>query len=125
MKGILIIVVILASIGSQAQSVSREAVNSAGATMDNGSYSLSMSLGQIAITTLEQPGNSLTQGFQQPESHCFGDINGDGFIDTADLLLLLGDFGCLMNCSSDLTGDGFVNTDDLLAFLGVYGTSCS
>ncbi len=64
MKGILIIVVILASIGSQAQSVSREAVNSAGATMDNGSYSLSMSLGQIAITTLEQPGNSLTQGFQ-------------------------------------------------------------
>ncbi|MCB0761862.1 MAG: hypothetical protein KDC12_10100, partial [Flavobacteriales bacterium] len=56
---------------------------------------------------------------------CFGDFNLDGTIDTADLLLFLGDFGCEgLSCFADLNEDAIVNTTDLLLFLGVFGTNC-
>ncbi|MDY7107928.1 MAG: hypothetical protein SYC29_04750, partial [Planctomycetota bacterium] len=54
-----------------------------------------------------------------------GDINGDGSVDTADLLTLLGAWGeCPdppADCPSDLDGDGLVNTADLLLLLGHWG----
>jgi hypothetical protein len=55
---------------------------------------------------------------------CAGDFNGDGFIDTTDLLSILGGFGCTGTCEHDLSGDGQVNTADLLQFLGLFGTVC-
>lgn len=55
---------------------------------------------------------------------CFGDFNDDGYINTADLLLFLGDFGCIGPCIGDLNNDGIVSTLDLLDFLGVFGTLC-
>ncbi len=58
------------------------------------------------------------------EEACFGDFNDDGFVNTADLLALLGEFSCLVECDTDLNGDGIVNSDDMLAFLAVYGTTC-
>jgi hypothetical protein len=55
---------------------------------------------------------------------CYGDFNDDGIINTADLLIFLGDFGCIGPCVGDLNNDGIVSTLDLLDFLGVFGTDC-
>jgi hypothetical protein len=45
-------------------------------------------------------------------------------ISVADLLVLLGDFGCTINCTADFDGNGVVNVGDLLGFLGVFGEEC-
>lgn len=55
---------------------------------------------------------------------CLGDFNNDGLISTPDLLLFLGEFGCLSACTTDLNGDGNVTTADLLVFLGLFGQFC-
>ena len=55
---------------------------------------------------------------------CVGDFNGDEVISVADVLVLLGDFGCTNDCIADLNGDGVVNVGDLLGFLGVFGEDC-
>ncbi len=59
----------------------------------------------------------------EPEP-CLGDFNEDGSVSSADLLLLLTDFGCASNCSYDLNNDGQVDVIDVLLFLTVFGTSC-
>lgn len=46
-----------------------------------------------------------------------GDINGDGVVDVADLLLLLGAWGACPGCSEDLNGDDVVDVQDLLLLL--------
>ena len=51
---------------------------------------------------------------------CDGDINGDGAVDTADLLLLLGDWG-QPGGPADIDGSGLVDTVDLLLLLGQWG----
>ena len=50
-----------------------------------------------------------------------GDVNGDGIVNTEDLLLLLGAWGECPGCPEDLNGDGVVNTEDLLILLGNWG----
>lgn len=55
---------------------------------------------------------------------CPGDFNNDGVIDTADLLVFLGNYGCAGECLGDFTGDGITGTGDLLIFLSVFGTLC-
>lgn len=61
-----------------------------------------------------------------PPPECAGDVNGDGHVNTADLVGLLGAFGgsYLTGTPSDLNADGAVNTIDLTAFLGVFGVDC-
>jgi len=49
-----------------------------------------------------------------------GDINGDNVINTADLLILLGEWGNT-DSYADVNGDGIVNTEDLLILLGNWG----
>ncbi|MDY7000094.1 MAG: hypothetical protein SW019_26200, partial [Actinomycetota bacterium] len=51
---------------------------------------------------------------------CVGDIDGDGDVDTADLLALLGAWG-EAGGPADLNYDGTVNTADLLLLLGNWG----
>lgn len=59
------------------------------------------------------------------EEPCFGDINGDGERDVADLLFITGSYGSSgENIPGDINGDGAVNASDILDFIGVYGTSC-
>ncbi len=57
---------------------------------------------------------------------CPGDLNTDGTIDTADLVVFLGSFGQTVppGTAGDLNGDGSVNTSDLTQFLGVFGSQC-
>ncbi len=55
---------------------------------------------------------------------CPGDFNGDGTINSADLLLFLSDFGCSEDCLYEMVIDGLNNVADLLAFLEVFGTDC-
>lgn len=53
-----------------------------------------------------------------------GDLNGDGVIDVADLLILLSAWGdCSPGepCDADLNGDGIVNVVDMLILLGNWG----
>ncbi len=44
----------------------QQVISSAGEYFDNGTYSLSWTLGEPVIETYEQGGTKLTQGFQQP-----------------------------------------------------------
>lgn len=68
--------------------------------------------------------NIQLSGQETTTSSCPGDFNNDGLINAVDLLIFLGDYGCLQNCIADMNGDGLNNATDLLIFLGVYGTIC-
>lgn len=53
--------------------------------------------------------------------NCNADINNDGDMDGADLLLLLGAWGPCTACVEDLDGDDTVGVKDLLILLGSWG----
>ena len=55
---------------------------------------------------------------------CQGDVNGDGAITVADILLILSDFGCTTSCSADVDGDGSVTVSDVLVVLSLFGNPC-
>ena len=57
-------------------------------------------------------------------SLCPEDLNGNGFVDVGDVLLVLSEFGCTVDCTADVTGDGFVAVDDVLALLSEFGANC-
>jgi len=52
---------------------------------------------------------------------CPGDINDDRVVNTADLLILLGEWGN-PNSPADIDGDGDVDTADLLMLLAAWGS---
>ncbi len=62
----------------------------------------------------------------EPDAACgggvcliFGDMNADEIVDVQDLLIFLGQFGCIDDCLGDLNEDGIVNVFDLLILLGI------
>ena len=55
---------------------------------------------------------------------CALDLTGDFLVTVADMLVMLGDFGCLFGCDSDLDGDGAVTVSDVLQMLGGFGEGC-
>jgi len=55
---------------------------------------------------------------------CPEDVNGDGVISVADILVLLGEFGCVSGCSVDINGDYATNVQDILLLLAAFGTTC-
>jgi len=57
-------------------------------------------------------------------STCREDLNGDGQVNTADMIALLANFGCVENCIVDFDGNGATNTSELLLMLVKMGTSC-
>jgi len=54
-------------------------------------------------------------------SECPADLNGDGVVDFADLLVMLSVWGACEGCPEDLNGDGFVDFADLLELLSAWG----
>jgi hypothetical protein len=55
---------------------------------------------------------------------CPEDLNGDGVISVADILVLLGEFGCTSGCTADINGDDATNVQDILLLLAAFGTTC-
>jgi hypothetical protein len=58
---------------------------------------------------------------------CQGDLNNDGAVNTADLVIFLGQFGSTRPGpfdGADFNGDTSVNTADLTFFLGRFGQAC-
>jgi hypothetical protein len=58
---------------------------------------------------------------------CFGDLDGDRDVDSADLAILLDSYGVLegaMGPDGDMDCDGAVDLTDLAALLSVYGWTC-
>lgn len=59
---------------------------------------------------------------QGESDRCFGDIDGDGMVDGADLALVLADFGSKGSMlPGDLNGDGLVDGADLAGVLSAWG----
>ena len=56
---------------------------------------------------------------------CLGDLNADLLVSVADILEMLGEFGCTENCETDLSGDEAVSVDDLLLLLANFGLECT
>ena len=52
---------------------------------------------------------------------CSADLDGDGEVKVADLLILIGDWGPCSECDSDLDNDGEVKIADLLILIGEWG----
>ena len=76
----------------------------------------------IAVAAL--PGvTGLSGGVALAPPACIGDINGDGFTNSADFNILAGAFGTAVapNTNGDLTGDGLVNSADFNILAGDYG----
>jgi hypothetical protein len=62
----------------------------------------------------------------EEEPVCPGDFNGDGLRGAADILVMLGAFGCQAECGEpDLNGDGMVAASDILMALATFGMACS
>lgn len=61
-----------------------------------------------------------------PPPACAGDTNGDGLINSADLSVLLANFGQSATGvgEADFNGDGMCNSADLSVLLGRFGLSC-
>ena len=60
------------------------------------------------------------------ENTCANDVNGNGAVDVADVLLVLSDFGCATDCNdaTDVDGDGGITVSDVLALLSSFGQDC-
>ncbi|MGB1057192.1 MAG: hypothetical protein ACPGYM_09690, partial [Flavobacteriales bacterium] len=60
------------------------------------------------------------------ENTCANDVNGNGAVDVADVLLVLSDFGCATDCNdaTDVDGDGGITVSDVLALLSSFGQAC-
>ncbi|MFM9957731.1 MAG: GC-type dockerin domain-anchored protein [Phycisphaerales bacterium] len=62
-----------------------------------------------------------------PPPPCAGDLNADNVVNTADLVVFLGQFGQTTSpagSGADFTADGVVNTADLVFILGRFGNAC-
>lgn len=79
-----------------------------------------LSGGTMCATTAYWEGGRYTE-------NCPGDLNGDNYVNTNDLVLFLAAFGTPNACGGgpDLNFDGLINTQDLVAFLGNFGQYCN
>lgn len=68
--------------------------------------------------------NGVVEGTEELPADCAGDLDGNGVVSSADLLLLLSDFGCQADCTHDMNDDGIINANDMLTFLSFFGQIC-
>ncbi|MDY7107504.1 MAG: GC-type dockerin domain-anchored protein, partial [Planctomycetota bacterium] len=83
---------------------------------------------RVRFTADDSPNDSLVEALiddfaisflECEESDCPEDLNGDGVVNTEDLLTLLANWGT--SGDGDIDGDGVVNTADLLMLLAAWG----
>jgi len=96
------------------------------ATIDDGTCEMQSCYGCMDETACNYDADAtFDDGSCEFEScDCPEDINGDGVISVADILELLGEFGCTSGCTVDLNGDGSTNVQDILILLAAFGTTC-
>ena len=70
------------------------------------------------------PNADVDDGSCSYPNDCPEDLNADGQISVADILLLLSDFGCSSDCDADLNDDGATNVNDILQILAAFGQEC-
>ena len=70
------------------------------------------------------PNADVDDGSCSYPNDCPEDLNADGQISVADILLLLSDFGCSSDCDADLNDDGATNVNDILQILAAFGGEC-
>lgn len=56
--------------------------------------------------------------------YCFGDLNADCIVGTADMLIILSNFGCEFCSDGDVDLNYVVNTTDLMFLLNMWGQDC-
>jgi hypothetical protein len=69
-------------------------------------------------------GSVVDRGAYEFTGTCTGDVNGDGFVNLADLNLVLGNFGT-ESFLGDANGDGVVDMTDLSIVLAAFGQKCA
>ena len=91
---------------------------------------------RVRFTVDDSPNNSLVEALIddfkveiiecEPPPECPEDLDGDGWINLADLAILLGNYGQsgMSPEDGDFNGDGTVDLADLSQLLSVYGTAC-
>lgn len=68
--------------------------------------------------------NNCNEVLDETEQSFCPDINGDNWITTADILLLMGNFGCTGSCLADVNNDEVVSIADMVAVISAFGTYC-
>ena len=58
------------------------------------------------------------------DGECAADVNGDGIVSVGDILLVLGEYGCLSGCAFDVDGTEGVGVPDMLVLLAAFGLVC-
>jgi hypothetical protein len=84
----------------------------------------------VVYTATDESGNTAQCSVevtvnQSVANCCLGDLNCDGAISVADLLILISQFGCIVDgCFADLDDDSIVGVTDLQLFNSIYGSNC-
>jgi len=131
----MILAVTLAAIATAGQStdysISSHVIAGGGGTSSSGSYALSGTIGQHEAGKMSGGNFTLVGGFwacpaspSEPKCPTPGDLNCDGVVDGADLLILLSAWGecpAPNDCPADLNNDGSVDGADLLILLSNWG----
>lgn len=68
--------------------------------------------------------DDLQVSFTPPPTECEGDVTGDGAVNSIDLNIMLGEFGCTTGCAADLDDDGDTDSQDLNILLAAFGDDC-
>ena len=104
-------------------------VASGGGSSEGGAYTLRATIGQPLAGPVAGPlfGDAfeLRSGFWACSlaAPCIGDFNGDGTVNTLDVLAFLNAWA-VGDPSADINGDGYINTLDVLAFLNAWAAGC-
>jgi len=110
----------------QVFSIPWHTIDGGGGTSSGGSFTLSGTIGQHDAGGPMTGGSySLTGGFWAGTNAepCVGDFNGDGTVNTLDVLAFLNAWTAGEG-SADINDDGTVNTLDVLAFLNFWAAGC-
>lgn len=68
--------------------------------------------------------NGIIDPTEELPTPCLGDFDNNGLINSSDVLVVLGAFGCSSNCAPDLDGDGLITSSDILIIFSLFGTFC-